>query len=122
MRIATVMRAGLIAVLSFAPALAAENRCGWVQNPTPGNYWLDDREGSWTIMTQGSDVEPKGVDKMPDFSAGEFVKTNGYYGYACTCMSVETDKRARRITEIISVKQLPLAKCKGDKSLPKPQG
>lgn len=117
---AIILAAAVTAVLSGSTAWAAENRCGWIQNPTPGNYWLDDREGSWTIMTQGSDDEPKGADNLPDFSAGEFVKTNGTYGYACTCMSVETDKRTRRITEIVSVKQLPLAKCKNDKTLPKP--
>ena len=111
----------LVAGFSGGSAIAAENRCGWVQNPTPGNYWLDDRDGSWTILTQGSDVEPAGVDRMPDFSAGEFVKTNGYYGYACACMSVETDKAEKRITEIHSVKQLALAKCRNDRALPKPE-
>lgn len=114
-------------LIIFAAALAAantassaENRCGWIVNPTPGNYWLDDKEASWTIMTQGSDVEAKGAEKMPDFSAGEFVKTNGYYGYACTCMSVDVNKTEKRITQIHSVKQLALARCKNDKSLPKP--
>lgn len=107
-------------MLIASAASAAENRCGWIVNPTPGNYWLDDREGSWTIMTQGSDIEAKGAEKMPDFSAKEFVRTNGYYGYACTCMSVDLDKAEKRITEIHSVKQLALAKCKNDKKLPKP--
>ena len=114
-------------VIAFAATLAAagtassaENRCGWIVNPTPGNYWLSDKEASWTIMSQGSEVEPKGAENMPDFSAGEFVKTNGYYGYACTCMSVDVNKAEKRITQIHSVKQLALAKCKNDKSLPKP--
>ncbi|KQZ54748.1 hypothetical protein ASD54_05385 [Rhizobium sp. Root149] len=109
-----------ITFLMATAATAAENRCGWIVNPTPGNYWLDDKEGSWTIMTQGSDVEAKGAENMPDFSAGQFVRTNGYYGYACTCMSVDVDRAEKRITQIHSVKQLALAKCKGDKSLPKP--
>ncbi|MCJ8509358.1 DUF4087 domain-containing protein [Rhizobium lemnae] len=119
------MRRTLLAIAAFiainTAAQAAENRCGWIVNPTPGNYWLDDKEGSWTIMTQGSDVEAKGAEKMPDFSAGQFVRTNGYYGYACTCMSVDVDRSEKRITQIFSVKQLTLAKCKGDKSLPKPK-
>ncbi|MGE6740804.1 DUF4087 domain-containing protein [Allorhizobium pseudoryzae] len=115
--LALAVGTGLLA----APAMA-ENRCGWVQNPTPGNYWLDDRDGSWTILTQGSDLEPDGIDNMPDFSAGQFVQTNGYYGYACACMSVETDAAEMRITEIRSVKQLPLSKCKNDRTLPKPEG
>ena len=30
-----------------AKAALAETRCGWVVNPTPGNWWLNDRDGSW---------------------------------------------------------------------------
>ncbi|MCO5730237.1 DUF4087 domain-containing protein [Rhizobium sp. SSA_523] len=119
---ALICSLGLGVGLAALPAEAAQNRCGWVQNPTPGNYWLDDRDGSWTILTQGSDVEPTGIETLPDFSAGDFVKTNGNYGYACACMSVETDRAGMRITGIRSVKQLPLAKCSNDRSLPKPEG
>jgi hypothetical protein len=35
------------------PANAAETRCGWLQNPTPANWWLTDRDGTWTISAQG---------------------------------------------------------------------
>lgn len=35
--------------LSAAPALAAETRCGWYWNPTPGNLWLMDKDDTWTI-------------------------------------------------------------------------
>ncbi|WP_348530057.1 DUF4087 domain-containing protein [Rhizobium sp. RU35A] len=86
--------AGLVlATLLAGPADAAEKRCGWVQNPTPGNFWLDDREGSWTILTQGDRAEPEGIDALPDLSAGEFVETNGHYGYACACMLKRTGPR-----------------------------
>jgi Protein of unknown function (DUF4087) len=111
-----VLAAGLMA----SQGQAAENRCGWVENPTPGNYWLTDRDGSFTILTQGSDVEPAGIDLMPDFSAGEFMKTNGNYGNACACMSVDVDKAEMRVTKIYSVKQLALAQCRNDRKLPKP--
>lgn len=117
---ALILTGAVIAGLLANPGFAAENRCGWVENPTPGNYWLTDRDGSWTILTQGSDVEPAGVDLMPDFSAGEFVKTNGNYGNACACMSVDVDKTEMRVTQIHSVRQLALAKCQNDKKLPKP--
>ena len=30
-----------------------EMRCGWFSNPTPGNVWLYDRDGEWTIEVQG---------------------------------------------------------------------
>jgi hypothetical protein len=98
------------------PALAAETRCGWIQNPTPANWWLDDAQNTWTIMTQGSGDEPEGMDLIPDISEHDYVRTNGNYGYACACMSVETDGR-ERITRILSFRQLPLAKCRNDKAL-----
>ncbi|CAK7256682.1 protein of unknown function [Shinella sp. WSC3-e] len=46
-------------------AEAAETRCGWLQNPTPANWWLDDSEGTWTLMTQGAGNEPAGFDRIP---------------------------------------------------------
>jgi hypothetical protein len=110
----------LVLVSSSGIAQAAENRCGWIQNPTPRNWWLQDRDATWTIMTQGPDEEePEGMDLIPDISEREFVKTNGYYGYACACMSVETDAADERITKILSFKQLKLSQCRNDKSLPK---
>lgn len=30
-----------------------ENRCGWVDNPTPANWWLTDRDGEWVIGVPG---------------------------------------------------------------------
>ncbi|WP_117192583.1 DUF4087 domain-containing protein [Rhizobium terrae] len=108
-------------VLAALPAFAqaAETRCGWIQNPTPRNWWLEDRDNTWTIMTQGpDDEEPEGMDLIPDISEKEFVKTNGYYGYACACLSVETDGE-ERITRILSFKQLKLSQCRNDKSLSK---
>lgn len=109
----------LTVALSLAlalPTLAAETRCGWIQNPTPGNWWLDDAQNTWTIMTQGGNDEPEGMDLIPDISEHDYVKTNGNYGYACACMSVETDGE-ERITQILSFRQLPLAKCRNDKAL-----
>jgi hypothetical protein len=100
-------------------AEAAENRCGWLQNPTPANWWLDDADGSWTIMTQGAGDEPEGMDLIPDISERDYVKTNGNYGYACACMNVETDGNDH-ITAIYSVRQLSLSKCKKDPSLSAP--
>lgn len=106
----------LIAALPLS-AVAAETRCGWIQNPTPRNWWLDDRDKTWTLMTQGPDDEgPEGMELIPDLSAGEFVRTNGYYGYGCACMKVETDGN-ETITRIISFRQLKLSQCENDKSL-----
>lgn len=100
--------------------LAAETRCGWIDNPTPRNWWLEDSQKSWTIITQDPDRPegPEGMELIPDLTEGEFVEVNGpSYGYACACMSVETDGD-ERITRILSVEQLRLAQCHNDKALP----
>ena len=118
-----------LALLAFPHlASAKENRCGWIQNPTPGNYWLDDSEGMWVLLTQGSDEEPLGMENFPDISTGDYVASNGNYGYTCGCIQAETerstdsqDSAAGRITAIYGVKLLPLKKCLADPALPKPE-
>lgn len=109
---------GLIGLLATGSAQAAENRCGWIENPTPGNWWLTDAQGQWTMMTQGS-YEAAGMDNIGDISAGDYVATNGNYGYACGCMRVDTDGEGV-ITQIYSFRQIPLAKCESDGALPSP--
>ncbi|MBY5400651.1 DUF4087 domain-containing protein [Rhizobium sp. WSM1274] len=111
---AAVMIAALVVA---ANARAAETRCGWIENPTPANWWLEDAENTWTIMTQGDDAgEVEGMELIPDISEHDYVRTNGTYGYACACVSVETDGKDR-ITRILSFRQLKLAKCRADRAL-----
>lgn len=111
----------LTSITAASPLMAAETRCGWLQNPTPANWWLDDADGSWTIMSQGGGEGPPGMDLIPDISERDYVRTNGNYGYACACLSVETDGNDEAITRILSVRQLALSKCENDKSLSAPQ-
>jgi hypothetical protein len=111
------------AVLALAaapsPGSAAETRCGWLHNPTPGNWWLIDAQSEWTIMTQGG-REPAGMDAMPDISARDYVKTNGNYGYACACLVGAFSAADRRVTAIETVRQSTIAACRKDRALPKP--
>lgn len=111
------------ALLGAAPAIGAadgsEKRCGWLMNPTPANFELLDRQGSWLLSSQGG-YQARGIDDMPDMSAGGWVSTNGSYGHGCACMKVKTNKRTKRITRLISAEPLPLARCRGDRTLPKP--
>uniref|UniRef100_UPI0035A8BB84 DUF4087 domain-containing protein n=1 Tax=Mesorhizobium sp. LHD-90 TaxID=3071414 RepID=UPI0035A8BB84 len=109
----------------LSAAHAAERRCGWYSNPTPGNLWLIDRDATWTIASQGEADGPDaaGVDNAPDFDPKQFVKTQHPeqdYGYGCACMTVETDAGKQRITRVFAGKILPLAKCRSDKGLPPP--
>lgn len=119
--LALALLAGLAAAL---PARAEpENRCGWIVNPTPGNWWLTDRDGDWIMSSQGADTDLPGMDLIPDLTEHDFVATNGSYGYACGCLKAETadDGDMKRITAIHAFRQLPIAKCSRDKALPKPE-
>ena len=111
----------LLVLAAGTAAEAAETRCGWLQNPTPANWWLDDSEGTWTLMTQGGGLEPEGMDQIPDISEGDYVRTNGNYGYACACMKVETDAGEGRIVAIRSFRQLPISQCANDPALSAPE-
>ena len=113
------MKRALVAILALCaagPALAVEKRCGWIDNPTPGNWWLTDSQGEWLLGAQGGYQAP-GMDNMPDLSEKGWVRTYGYYGYGCACLTVETDARTKRVTRLIAASQLPLRKCRADKAL-----
>lgn len=116
------MLAALIAMI-LAAAVAPtppgpERRCGWLENPTPANYWLIDRDGEWTISAQGG-YQAEGWDEMPDMSARGWVGTNGSYGYGCACMTVDTDRATMRIKRIHAAQSRPLRQCRTDRRLPR---
>lgn len=96
-----------------------ENRCGWYENPTPGNHWLTDKDGEWTIGVQGGH-QAEG-DYPPEFSDDQWVNTNINYGYGCACLRVKTDKKNKYITEVVSATAKPLSACRKDKSLKEPK-
>ena len=102
-----------------ASANGIEKRCGWLENPTPGNFWFTDADGEWTIGAQGG-YQAEGMDYLPDFG-NEWVKTNGYYGYGCICMDVKVDKKEQKVTEIRKASVRPLSACRNDKSLKEPK-
>ena len=109
----------LLALLAAAPQNHAETRCGWLVNPTPANWWLNDRDGEWTLGIQGGYQAP-GMDEMPDMTTRGWAETNGHYGHGCACMRVTTDARTRRITRILSARPVPLRQCGADPRLPRP--
>lgn len=120
MKMLKTLLAAAVIIGAAAPALA-ENRCGWIQNPTPGNWSLSDGDGTWVIMSQGAGDEPPGMENIPDISERQYVRTNGNYGYACACMEVDTNWDEGRITEIYSFRQLSLSKCNNDSALSSPE-
>jgi hypothetical protein len=121
---AGVTAAMLVALSGVSPAKALDQRCGWYMNPTPGNLLLFDKDDHWWITSQmqGNGPDAEGSDdKAPRFDSKQYVQTqpNGY-GYGCACLNVDADAKNHRITKVYSGRTIPIAKCKGDKTLPKP--
>ena len=99
-----------------AGAVALETRCGWFSNPTPGNAWLYDREGEWTIGVQGGH---QSEGDWPDFKPAQWIRTNGNYGYGCACLQLRVDKQTHNVLEIKSARARPLTQCRRDAALKK---
>jgi hypothetical protein len=95
-----------------------ETRCGWFVNPTPANIWLFDREGEWTIAVQGS-YQLESEWDWPEFKPGQWVQTNGNYGYGCACMRMQVDKETHKVLAVKSSRARPLSACRRDRSLRK---
>jgi hypothetical protein len=110
-----------IAVLLGAGTASAqqkggEQRCGWLDNPTPGNVSLHDKDGEWTIGVQGGH-QAEG-DWSPPYKPGEWRKSgNASYGYGCACLTVKVDAEEKNILEVVSAKARPLSACRKDKAL-----
>ncbi|QDH71808.1 DUF4087 domain-containing protein [Lysobacter alkalisoli] len=101
------------------PTARHETRCGWFENPTPGNAWLTDRDRTWTIAMQGG-AQAEG--DWPGFDDEQWVATNGpHYGYGCACMSVTVDAGQGRILTIRDAQARPLSLCRADTALDEPQ-
>jgi hypothetical protein len=100
-------------------ASAGERRCGWLHNPTPGNWWLSDADGEWVLAAQGGRQAP-GLDEMPDMTTLGWVELNGHYGYGCACMTLSADPATRQVTRIEAAEPRPLKQCGADRALPRP--
>ena len=122
----TVSRA--VVTLALAAALAtpaaAELRCGWYANPTPGNVILTDADDSWWLSTQGRPETPGLWDAYgPDMDAAEWVLTNGNHGYTCACAEGDFGPAGSSEAYVIrALRPLPLSRCLADPALPGPDG
>lgn len=98
-----------------ATAAAVQNRCGWFDNPTPGNATLVDKDGEWTVGVQGGH---QAEGKWPAFSKSRWVQTgNGSAGYGCACLKMSARPGTQEVATIVSARSQPLATCRNDKAL-----
>ncbi|MET4163885.1 hypothetical protein ABIE61_003751 [Marinobacterium sp. MBR-111] len=113
----------ILGMFSALTAIAEETRCGWLENPSPANMWLIDRDGSWDISVQGTPniLDDKSMELLYQATVNEkeFVRTNQNYGFSCACLTVDLDKEKKLIIAIYESKQLPLKKCLEDISITK---
>lgn len=93
-----------------------EKRCGWVNNPTPGNWDLTDRDGIWIIGAQGGAQAEGDLPEFPE-DASHWKKTSGGHGYGCACLTVKVDRAEKRVLQIQNGKVLPLKQCRTDSTL-----
>lgn len=107
-------------VLASAVTAEAAPRCGWLANPTPGNWFFTDRDGDWVLGMQGGH-QARGLDALPDLTGHDWVVTNASsYGYGCACLSL-TAGPDRTVRAITAFRQRPLTACRADKRLPTPE-
>lgn len=114
---AVVFANGRAAQMSETKDAPFETRCGWLDNPTPANMSLYDKEGEWIIGVQGGYQVP-GDWEAPDFKPRQWVHTNAAdYGYGCACFRLRVDKKTQEVSEIKSSRALPLSACRKDQGL-----
>jgi hypothetical protein len=113
------MAAALFASSAQSGSEEPQLRCGWFENPTPGNAWLADKDGEWLVGIQGGH---QADGDWPDFKPSQWVRTNrpSSYGYGCACMKVSVDAKEHAITKIHSASARPLSACRNDRALKKP--
>ncbi|MCI2261884.1 DUF4087 domain-containing protein [Xanthomonas indica] len=112
---ALVAALSVCAVAQAAPPAATATRCGWFDNPSPGNATLVDRDGEWTVGQQGGH---QADGTWPTFPHARWVATGtGSAGYGCACLEVRSQDDTREVITIVSATVQPLKTCRQDKAL-----
>jgi hypothetical protein len=113
-----IVTVSLSTVAADTPKL--EKRCGWVSNPSPGNWSLIDKDGTWEIAAQGEEGALEGLpEDRPTGKRWWVSGKSGGYGYGCMCLRVSVDKQTMRVVKIESGTSLPLTTCRKDKTIRK---
>ena len=123
---ATVSAAAFLVVLCLLPAHGAASaeaalapatpmtRCGWFDNPSPGNADLIDAGGSWSVAQQGGH---QAEGPWPAFPSKRWVRTGaGSYGYGCACLTGHFDGADHKVLSVTTSRTRPLSACRGDKA------
>ncbi|MBL9049819.1 MAG: DUF4087 domain-containing protein [Tabrizicola sp.] len=120
----TFLAVGLLIAL---PAQAeTERRCGWLHNPSPANYILEDADGRWWAFRQGGPftegfMEAEALASRNEAEWVAFNENQGY-GYGCACLDGSFGPiGSEEVLSVAEMTYLPLAKCEMDPKLPSPK-
>jgi hypothetical protein len=112
----------IVLAVSEAPAQESsaktQTRCGWFDNPTPGNASLFDRDGEWVIGIQGGH---QADGDWPEFSDAQWIDTNGHHGHGCACLDVVVSASTHEVMRITTAHVKALAVCRRDHALKEPE-
>ena len=89
-------------------------RCGWWDNPTPGNVFFTDRDGEWTIAMQGM-YEAEG--DWPTFGRDQVAPRDAPHSHGCACARMQGDPRSRLVGRFTEAHARPLKVCRADPAL-----
>ncbi len=107
-----------LAVFYCLSTNAKEVRCGWLENPSPSNMWLIDRDGIWNISVQGAvnNLDDKSIELAYQAIADDkdFVRTNNNYEFSCACLTVDLDIDRMLVKTVYKADQLNLKQCLED--------
>ncbi len=112
----TAVDGGMVPNLDGSKLSKPARLCGWWDNPTPGNVWLNDRSGRWTIAMQGM-YEANG--DWPAFKPGQQLPKGASHGYGCACITARVDQTSRFVYSFTDAKALPPKVCRADPGLTK---
>lgn len=112
-----------VLIFSLLPTLAfAEMRCGWLLNPTPANWYLEDRDAIWTLSVQGKGGRDNGFYNadMPENLDQTKIGTDQGRDYYCACIRGQVDPKTNWFIEVTSVRYNPMSQCKNDPAINMP--
>ena len=89
-------------------------RCGWWDNPTPGNVSFIDRGGEWTIAMQGM-YEAEG--DWPTFGRDQIAPRGASHYHGCACARMQADPQTRLVSRFTDAHARPLGTCRADPAL-----
>jgi hypothetical protein len=89
-------------------------RCGWWDNPTPGNVFFTDRDGEWTVAMQGM-YEADG--DWPNFARDQTAPRDAPHRHGCACARMQADPQSHLVSRFTDAHARPLKVCRSDAAL-----